>query len=542
MELRHYFAVLRRWAWLIVLMVGLAIGISYRISIGLQPLYSSTTTLMVGQVLQAQSPSANDLATSEQLAQTYSLFVRRQPILEGAAEALNSTPSWQALAGKVTAAAIPQSQLLQISVVDATPDGARTIADELAHQLILQSPTRTEKEIDRQQEFILHQLQLLQGRITDGEDHINGLENQLALETSARNVQDVQAQIAGLQSKISTWQTTYASLMTQKVGRLNSVNVVEPATLNPVPVSPNTPLNVAVSAAVGFGLALAAIVILEYVDDTFKTYEDVAHGLDVLSLGGVARFPSSKAARGELIMVDDAHSATAEAYRVVRANLEFAMRCTSARAVLITSASVGEGKTTTACNLAVSLAQAGKSVILCDADLRRPSLRQAFDIREREGLTSLLLDEQMPPDRALAPTEVAALWVLPSGPTPPNPAELLGSPFMRERIQELKELADIVLIDAPATLPIADAGIVGLQCDGVILVVDSSRTRRPTVRFAKDRLDQLGLHVIGAILTRTREQRGVDATYYEDELAATARRTEGGIIGRVLGRIPSQSA
>src|SRR5215831_12333185 len=192
MELKQYFIVLRRWAWLLVLSTVLAAAISYGVTTQLPRIYSSTVTLMVGQVLQSNNPNEADFQTSQQLAQTYTLIVRRQPLLQAALDTLGLNEPWQVLAGQVNAAPIPQTQLLQIAVVDGSPQRAALIANELAHQVILQSPTPDEKEQDQRQAFLTAQLAGLQSRINDAEDQSKVLESRLALETTARGVSDVQ--------------------------------------------------------------------------------------------------------------------------------------------------------------------------------------------------------------------------------------------------------------------------------------------------------------------------------------------------------------
>jgi capsular exopolysaccharide synthesis family protein len=160
------------------------------------------------------------------------------------------------------------------------------------------------------------------------------------------------------------------------------------------------------------------------------------------------------------------------------------------------------------------MAQAGKQVILCDGDLRRPSVHRRFGISHALGLTSLLLDATMATEEALVASPVPGLTLLPSGPIPPNPAELLGSEPMRERVEELRVLADVVVFDSAALLPVADSSILGALCDGVVLVVEAGRTRQDTVRQAKATLDQLGLKVLGVVLNKGRAGRSFGGEYY----------------------------
>jgi non-specific protein-tyrosine kinase len=527
MELRHVLAVAWRWWWLLALAIVLPAALSYQVSARLPRLYGSSTTLMVGQLLQQNDPNAGDFTTTQQLAQTYVLLVRRQPLLEATAQELGLDIPWTVLANQVNATAVPQTQLIQISVVDGDPERARRIADALAHQLILQSPTPTEKQQDQRDEFVTEQLSVLQTRISQAEDQLKGLEDRLTIETSARGVTDVQSQISGLQQKITSWQTTYAGLLNNKIGRVNALVLVEPASASPVPVSPNVLLNAEIAAAVGLALAIVAILVLEYLDDTLKRAEDVNRVLKLPTLGVVGRIRGmGRRSVGATVALSDRMSATAEAFRLVRTNIQFARLRHGPRLILVTSATAGEGKTTTLSNLAIAMAEAGARVIICDADLRSPSVHHFFGVPRQPGLTSLLLNETMATEEAMYETGVPGLLVLPSGPIPANPAELLGCEPMQERVRELKAMADVVLFDSPATLPVADPSIIGSFCDGAIIVVDASRTRSELVRQAKATLEQVGVTIWGVVLNRAKVRT---AGYYSTdvEVALSHHRAHG---------------
>jgi non-specific protein-tyrosine kinase len=524
MELKQYFAVLKRWAWLILLSTGLAAGISYQVSASLPHVYSATTTLMVGTLLQSANPNGADFSTTQQLAQTYVLLVKREPLLQATVDSLGYQMSWQALAGQINATALPQTQLLQITAVDSSPQRARAIADEVAHQLVLQSPTPAEQQQDKQQEFITTQLAQLQARISDSEDQLTALQTQLALENTALGVQDAQSQITALQQKIATWQGTYANLLNNKVGRTNTLNVVESASLPTSPVSPNTTITVGTAALGGLVFALAAILLLEYIDDTIKTRQDVERILNLPTLAIVSRARELKEPVDALIKTWQDGSRVAEAYRMLRINLEFTSLRHAVKTIVVTSATVGEGKSTTASNLAITMALAGKQVILVDADLRRPAVHRIFGYSHEVGLTSLLLDEHMATDDVLLDTPVPGLTLLLSGRMPPNPSELLGSEPMRERLQELRAMADVVIIDTPAVLPLSDAPILATQCDGVVMVVDARRTRSDTARQAKANLALVGVKFLGVVLNKGRLGRAVGAEYYRVGRAGSRRK------------------
>ncbi len=216
-----------------------------------------------------------------------------------------------------------------------------------------------------------------------------------------------------------------------------------------------------------------------------------------------------------LITISNPRSPIAEAYRTLRTNLEFSNLDKSLRALVVTSASSEEGKSTTLANLAVTIAQSGKRVILVDADLRRPTQHQIFDLKNNAGLTDIVRDESLLANPPLQETNVPNLHVLTSGQTPPNPAEILGSKRMSEIIAALLERAEIVLLDAPPLLAVTDAAVLSSKVDGVLLVVSAGKTKRENARKAQTQLEKINARVIGAVLNNVKAESGAQY-YYSD--------------------------
>jgi capsular exopolysaccharide synthesis family protein len=214
----------------------------------------------------------------------------------------------------------------------------------------------------------------------------------------------------------------------------------------------------------------------------------------------------------ELVPHERPRTLISESYRSLRT----ALMLSSARelkAIAVTSAVAGEGKTATASNLAVVLAQLGRQVLLVDCDLRKPRLHQVFRVSNRFGLVNQLT-ATAEPEAVFLPTEVPNLWITPSGPIPPNPSELLSSDRMRDWLKAVRGRFDFVVLDTPPALAVTDATIVGMLADGVVLTLRSGKVTREEARLCRDRLRQSGIKILGAVLNRYRSlQTGLGKRY-----------------------------
>lgn len=211
-----------------------------------------------------------------------------------------------------------------------------------------------------------------------------------------------------------------------------------------------------------------------------------------------------------LVAFTTPRSPISEAYRTLRTNLEFSSLDKPIETMVVTSPGSEEGKSTTLANLAVTIAQAEKQVILVDCDLRRPSQHAIFGLPNDVGLTTMVVDDKAMSQPPLLETGVPGLLLLPSGPLPPNPSELLGSRRMREIIAALCERADIVLFDAPPIVAVTDAAVLASRVDGVLLVVKAGATKRDHAQKAKALLEKVNAHLVGAVLSNVK----MDTTYY----------------------------
>jgi succinoglycan biosynthesis transport protein ExoP len=288
------------------------------------------------------------------------------------------------------------------------------------------------------------------------------------------------------------------------------LTLVQHASVAQKPTSPNAPLNIVLGAVVGLALGVALAVLKEMLDTRIRNQRDVELVTDTPILGGIVYDP--KAAERPLIVQADPRSPRAESFRTLRTNLQFLDVGREERSFVITSSIQSEGKSTSAANLAITLAEAGSRVLIVDADLRRPKLADYMGLEGAVGLTDILIGNAEPND-VIQAWGRNNLFVLPAGQIPPNPSELLGSSAMTRLIEEFDRAFDVVLYDAPPLLPVTDAAILARTVGGTIIVVAIGRTHRNQLRGAVNALAAVDTPISGLVLTMLPE-KGPDAYGY----------------------------
>lgn len=540
MELRQYWVVIRKWFWLMALAVVLAGGTSYVVSKSVTPIYAATVTLRVNVVQNPAAVGYNDLLVSERLVKTYSELIGSRPVLEDVIHQLGLSETYESLSSRVAVSAVRDTQLVRVTVRDNQPALASVIANRVARAFIDQVGKSQEGQVSAARAGLRKQLAQVQAEIDQTAAEIERLRTGSGGTLDGRSAEE-----SRLRSMLSQYQLVYSQLVKSEQdlavaeGRSGSVAVVVPAVPPTTPVEPRVMQNTLLAAIVGLMLAAGAAFLIEYLDDTVKTAEDVEQAIALPTFGivGVAPItqsgisagrkrrggsseprngkpPNGKAGAGVLVAADP-RSPFGEAYRVLRTSLQFATLNRPCKTLLVTSAGPAEGKSFTLSNLAVVLAQAGQRVVVVDSDVRRPTLHRIFGVSAENGLTNLLIADD-PGDVApcLQPTEQTGLRVLASGwPLPPNPTELLSSPQMARVVAALKAEADIVLFDSPPALSVADAAILSAYVDGVLLVVDAGRNRGEVIARAKEVLSGPGGVPLGVVLNRFKATH--DGYYYQ---------------------------
>jgi len=299
------------------------------------------------------------------------------------------------------------------------------------------------------------------------------------------------------------------------------ISTVQRAEVPATPSSPNVPVNIVVGLVLGLLIGIGAAALREALDNKVRNPRDVELISTSPLLGSTTFDP--KAAERPLVVRDDPRSPRAEAYRSLRTNLRFLEFGGEAKSLVITSSVASEGKSSTSSNLAIALADAGSSVCLVDADLRRPRLAKYLGLEDAAGLTDILIGRADLED-VLQPWGRGNMAVLPAGMQPPNPSELLGSAAMTALVQRLEQTFDVVIIDAPPLLPVTDAAILARSCGGAILVASAGKVHKNQLKTAMTKLDAVGARTFGVVMTML-PPRGADSygygtyTYkYGDEL------------------------
>ena len=503
-ELRQYAViVLKRW-WVLFLVLIFTLAIGYGITRRQEPVYKATASILVGQSLQSTNISTQDFRTSEELAQTYAALAQRQPVLQGAVENLGLNMRWQQLKGAVSAKPVTNTQLVEITAEADSPEEARIIADEVANQLILLSPTALQnQEFEETIAFVEERMASLQTKISEGQARLEELEATDVSTLSATETADLQQEINALTELITEWERNFTQLLNFLDGKqsANYLAIVESAQPSSSPVRPNIKLNMGAAAVIGLALGLALIFVLEHMDDTIKSSDDLGKLIGLNPLGAI-REVKTEGYEGALITTRDRFSPQSEAYRTIRSNIQFMSVDEPSKSYLVTSSVRGEGKSFFTANLGVVMAQAGHNTIIVDTDLRSPVQHEIFQLQNPKGLTDLLREPDLTAVNFLESTQVPGLRVLTSGALPPNPSELIGSQRMKQVMAELAEIADVVIYDSPPAVIVADAAILSERVDGAVFVIHVGKTRREVIQQAIYNLRQAEANLFGAVLNR----------------------------------------
>jgi len=505
--LSDYLGVLRRRIWIVILAIVVAVGAAYLVSSRQTPAYEATSQVNVGgsSISTILNPSAHQSSSViQQNVASAAQAAHTTPVAAATLRAANVRGmTAQDLLDETTITPSSTTSFFSIAVTDRFPDRAKLLATTYAETYVAVSNRNAVAGLSAK-------LSALNVKIAQ-------LKTKIAREIAA----------AGNQSAGAADQTELQNDLKQQGAYQNGLdslannNQVAQKAESATKVRPATTRNLVMGFGIGLVIGLVLVSLAEALDTRIRHSDDVAQRLGLPLLTRIPIPPRSLRKASSLGMLHDEGGIQTEAYRKLRINLDFANLSIKARTIMVTSATEQEGKSTTVANLAVALAKAGRRVVLVDLDLRKPYLDRFFDLTGRPGMTDVALghvtlDQAMwsiPIPGADGGPGAGSLHVLPSGPMPPNPADLIESAVITEVLLDLAERADVVLLDSAPLLPVADGVVLSNKVDGMLVVVRASTIRRPVLAELQRVLTACPAAKLGFVLTGSDEGEGYGYGY-----------------------------
>lgn len=553
MNIEKFLAILvKRW-WL-VLLCSLTVGAGAYIGSRLiTPLYQSTALIQIAiRSSNNQGDYYTSLLASEQLVQTEATLATSGPVLREVASHYPDLTAEQ-LSREVTATPKLNTQLFEIDVLDSNPRRAAALANGVAKVLIEQQTQGVQQDSNQVEQQIQHDLNITQQQIEQLTTQIATLQ---ATGGNSVQVAVLQARLNSLQQHYTQWQIVLAQIELTKAqsGKSNDfLRVVQAAQPVLNPVQPNKLMNTGLGLLLGLLLGMLLAVLFEQLDTRVRTPEAIA---ELLGWPVLASIWHARSAKKEDVFNPEGADIYVESYRILRTSLGFSAIDKPLHTLMVTSALPHEGKSVISANLAIFLAKAGKSTLLIDADLRQPAQSDLFDLSpDALGLSNVILAMSIPnadksstvmtafsPDSAVPQVSIPDagaslepyihsvnmpnLWVMPSGPLPPNPPELLDSKAMRSLLSVIaRSEFEIVICDAPPYIALSDASILSGKVDGTLIVIDVTCANQGSLKQMKSLLMQAGIRVIGCVVNK-RHRKRKDTSYLSHDNEAE-RRSKG---------------
>jgi Mrp family chromosome partitioning ATPase/capsular polysaccharide biosynthesis protein len=545
MTLEHYWVVLLK-QWKLIVGCFLLVGIGTLIVSKLMTkLYQSTAVVQVAISAGSSQADYNNLLASDQLVQTEAELATSGPVLR--AVALHNGIGYDQISREASASTTLNTQLFQINVLDPDPNRAAKLANDIAQTLLKQQSKSINQQNAQSQQQIEQDINTTSQQIAKISSQIASLQAQGGHQAQ---ITAFQAQLNSLQQHYTQSQTLLSQLELNQSQSNNFLIIVQPAQPALSPYRPNIPLNTAIGFSAGLLLGILCAILFDQLDTRIRSAEMLTELVGWSVIGTIWRSRASDPNKRSELVNPQGRDANVESYRILRTNIGFTNIDKPLHSMMITSSMPGDGKSTVAANLAIFMAKAGKNTVLVDADLRRPMLHQIFNLSaDKRGLSNAVLALSMPGignsspgqpgqngHQFLAPPSpsgsgfstlpgfaleqyvhqvgIPNLRVMPSGPLPPNPSELLDSKAMLRLLTILSNCgADIVIFDTPPIRGLSDASIIASKVDGTLLVVDIRRAAKGHLKEVKMLLTQAGANVIGCVVNKQRRSRN-DTSYY----------------------------
>lgn len=497
METSRYFKVLGSRKWVILLVALVTAGVVLLANLLSTPTYTATVKLRVAPFA-TNAPDYGSFIYFDRLASTYLELVTSEIVKDEARTrlGLEELPDY-------TIATIPQTELLQLSVVSPDPVEAQTVANLLAEILVERNRTLFAGSLTDIQVSISESMAEIQSQIDSlvGERAI--LDSQIPRDES--RIAELSSQITGRQQQYNLLLNSLNQALISQANQANALTIVQTATIPQEPSSPSATRMAVLGGVIGLMGGIALAFILEAINPRLYSEGQIELVTDSTISGRIPRI--SKRYRRNVYTGD---VFGAEAFRRLSANIMSKLaQDEKHRLLLVTSAIPGEGKSTVAANLALSLARSHRSVALIDCDMRRPTQHTIFEVTPKDRTLRDVLMERTSIDDALESVGVQNLKIIPAGTSVVNSTELLTSDQMGTLTAHLMEHFDMVILDAPATLAAPDSMVLATMADAVLLVVDPNRTTERTLVMAYEQLQSVGANIIGTVVNRVKKDQAM---------------------------------
>jgi succinoglycan biosynthesis transport protein ExoP len=510
MDVRAYLEILRRRIWVILITAAITVIVALIGTLLVVPEYSASATVRVATAASGSTDYvSHDINYADRLMNTYIKIATSGPVLAQLVQKLNlERPP------RVDIEVPANTELMKITVEDQNPTLAKDAANILADILIAQVREQSGARGQTAQDILTEQLSQTQAELDQARKNYESVLGQFSPE-SAQGV--TAKRLLDLKEETHTrLLEQYERIRLSDAVRLNTISIVEPAVAPATPSKPQKALNLGLGLFLGLVAGVGLAFLLENMDTTLHTSEQIARTTGLPMLG---RIPTVKRPLQNLFINNNLP--LEEAFRRLRINIMIHDHSAPLQTFLVTSAQAEEGKSTIVTNLARVIAQSGRTVLLADCNLRSPTLHSFFGLPNQFGLSSVL-QQKISSDRALQESNVSGLYVLTSGPAPSNPTELLGSARMPALLERFAQHFDIILLDTPALLPVADTAVLATAVDGVVLVVRRTRARYETVWAACQQLADIKATILGVVVNRAeRDGMGHSAYYHHKSSSAT---------------------
>jgi len=516
----QYVSLFWKWFWLVALCALVSGGIAYWITTRSPLIYRASSTLLISGNSNEVASDYRAILAAENLLPTYAEQLTGR-VIRRKVESILELESWTS---DVTTKLIKDTQLMLLTVEDEDPKRAMEIANLIPVVFIQHEKQLQDERLTNAEETLSAQLASVQKEI----DTINAALNEENSQSDPNpaEVDRLESQLYEYQASQAAFTHSYQEIRLAQVQLFSPLMISEPADLPTAPVKRNTLQNSMMSSVIGGMFAIGIAFLIEYLDNTFKTPDDVQRVLGFNPLGVIPKYPENGTSQGPICSTQP-RSPIAETYRILRTNLQLRTVDNPAKSILVTSSVPFEGKSNTALNLAIVMAQADLSVILVDIDLRRPVLHRLMNQANIQGVTTALLAKDSEVQKHLQTTRIKNIKVLTTGPLPPNPSELLSSKRLKKLVEILKTKADVVIFDSSPLLAVADAAVLTSVVDGVLFVIGVGESHKSDSIRAQDLMGEIGANLLGVVLTKYSPSQG-DRYYYYGYYQSENKRNRNG--------------